>query len=229
MTASDPYRALAFLGPELLEELRQAGEEVRLPANTELLRPGAYVRVLPLVLEGLVKVYTQPEDKELLLYYIQPRESCVMSFHAVLHQSPSAVLARTEQDTTALLLPAERVPEWLRQYPAFNRLFFDLYNQRYQDLLETIGQLLHGKLEHRLLTHLRRHAAVHGAAVHGMEQHGQGKGSKGAAQNPPPIQRSHRALAGELGTAREVVTRTLHKLEADGKLRLDSDGIHLLP
>lgn len=201
------HRQLAFLGRDLVAEWLEAGQRAEVPGGTELVRLGQYVRVLPVVLEGLVKVYTRPDERELLLYYIQPAESCVMSFNAVLHGARSRFLARTETDSQLLLLPAERVPGWLHAHPVFNRLFFDLYDQRYADLLDTIGHLLVGRLDQRLLEHLRRLVAVTG-------EH--------------PVRRSHRELAGELGTAREVVTRTLHRLEADGSVRQEEGGIRLL-
>lgn len=39
---------------------------------------------------------------------------------------------------------------------------------------------------------------------------------------------SHRELANELGTAREVVSRLVKKLEKEGKLKQNQDSIEIL-
>jgi CRP/FNR family transcriptional regulator len=61
------------------------------------------------VLNGIIKVFIRYEDKELLLYYIQPRESCVMSFLAGIKNKPSRIFAVAEEACTLLLLPASNV------------------------------------------------------------------------------------------------------------------------
>jgi len=72
-------KSFSFLGDEALNQLLEIGTFQVIPEGTEILREGQYVKVVPLVIEGLIKVYTKQEDKELLLYYIQPEESCIMS------------------------------------------------------------------------------------------------------------------------------------------------------
>ncbi len=80
---------LLNLSQALQDQISKNSALVEIPAETEILREGQYVKVIPLVLEGLVKVFTKYEDKELLLYYIQPNESCIMSFTASLKNEPS--------------------------------------------------------------------------------------------------------------------------------------------
>ncbi len=74
------------------------------------------------------------------LYYIQPNESCIMSFSASLKNEPSRVYAITEENTSAILLPVDKIDRWIRQFPDFNSIFFQLYNLRYIELLETISR-----------------------------------------------------------------------------------------
>ena len=71
---------LPFLGENLMNELLTHSVVKEIPRGTEILRAEQYVKVLPIVLKGLVKVYSRFEERELLLYYIQPSQSCVMSF-----------------------------------------------------------------------------------------------------------------------------------------------------
>lgn len=198
---------LSFLNRELLDEILVKGIIKVFPPDTTLLREGQYVKVIPIVLEGLIKVFSSFDDKELLLYYIQPNESCIMSFAAGMQNSPSTVLAKTEAITTALLLPTNLVSDWSKKFPDLNRLFFQQYDLRYSELLETINHLLFDKMDTRVYDFLEKRVKL-------------------TDQNPIKI--SHREIANELGTAREVVSRVLKKLENDGRLEQLPSGIHLL-
>lgn len=198
---------LPNLSIALQEQIKNNAALVEITADTEILREGQYVKVIPLVLEGLVKVFTKYEDKELLLYYIQPNESCVMSFTASLKNEPSKVYAITDENCKLLLLPVDKVAQWIGEFPDLNNLFFQQYNLRYSDLLETINQLLFDKMDKRLLDYLKEKVAL-------------------TKKNPLKI--SHRQIASELGTAREVISRVMKKLEQEAKVKQLSTTIELL-
>ncbi len=200
-------RPFSSLPEALLRQIRAQCPPRRFEAGEELLREGQYVGAIPLVLEGLVKVYTRYEERELLLYYIEPEESCIMSFSAGMDQQPSQVYAQTEAPSELLLLPVAEVRRWMHDYPAFNGLFFQQYRQRYSELLETIHHVLFNKLHVRLYDHLKRKARLRGTGE---------------------LALSHQQLADELGTVREVITRTLKKLEAEGLVRQNGQRIELL-
>ena len=108
----------------LQEQIVGVSQVVEIAENTEILREGQYIKVIPLVIEGLLKVFAKYEDKELLLYYIQPNESCVMSFTASLKNEPSKVFAITEENTKLLLLPVDKVSKWIEEFPDLNKFIF---------------------------------------------------------------------------------------------------------
>jgi CRP/FNR family transcriptional regulator len=190
-------KILSFLKPDLVEKILQESTVQEFPKGTEILRAQQYVKVLPIVLDGLVKVYSKFEEKELLLYYIEPAQSCVMTFNAALKNSPSKVFATTETDSKIILIPVKLLPVWLQEYPDFNELFYTQYNLRYSELLETISHLLLDKMDKRLYDYLKK---------------------KSALTSTNSIKMSHSQIANELGTAREVITRVLKKLENEGKV-----------
>ncbi|HIP32331.1 MAG TPA: Crp/Fnr family transcriptional regulator [Crocinitomicaceae bacterium] len=177
------------------------------PSNTEILREGQYVKVIPIVITGLIKVFSRYEEKELLLYYIKPEESCIMSFAASLNNEPSKVFAVAEEDSTVLLLPVDKVAKWTKQFPDINNLFYQQYNLRYSELLTTINHLLFNKLDVRVLGFLQERSKLTGTKE---------------------LKISHRQIASELGTAREVVSRILKKLEAENHLKQHSNYIEIL-
>lgn len=198
---------LSHLNPDLVSEIMEVSIKKEIPQNTEILKEGQYVKVIPIVLEGLIKVFTRHEDKELLLYYIRPNESCIMSFAASLKNEKSRVFALTEEDTTAILLPVDKVSNLTKQYPDINTLFFQQYNLRYVELLDTIHHVLFEKMDKRLYNYLKEKVQL---------------------TNRNPLKISHRQIADELGTAREVISRVMKKLQNEGKLKQHSSSIEIL-
>ena len=77
-------KALSFLGNDLISEILDVSQIKEVPKGTEILLEGQYVKVIPIVIKGLIKVFSSFDEKELLLYYIQPNESCIMSFAAII-------------------------------------------------------------------------------------------------------------------------------------------------
>lgn len=198
---------LPHLGNDLQKAFAQEGILKEIPAHTEVMQEGKHVTLIPLVLEGLIKVYTRNEDRELLLYYIEPRESCVMSFLAGIKNQPSKIFATTELPSKLLLLPARSVETWVEKFPGLNYLFYDLYNTRYSELIDTLNQLIFQRLDVRIFEYLKEKSRVTGTRL---------------------LDLRHREIAQELGTSREVITRVLKKLEKEGKVKQTDKGLELI-
>jgi len=198
---------LPHIGLDLQEAFASEGVVKDVASRTEILQEGQHVTMIPLVLAGLIKVYTRNEERELLLYYIEPSESCVMSFLAGIKNQPSKIFAVTEEPTKMLLLPSRSVEKWIQQYPRLNTLFYDLYNTRYSELIDTLNQLIFQKLDSRIFEYLKDKSRVKSTRI---------------------LDLRHREIALELGTSREVITRVLKKLEKEGKVRQVENGIELI-
>lgn len=200
-------RYLPGFDNDLLEEIANYGLIKEVPAGVEVLKEGQYIKAIPIVLEGLVKVFTRAEEKELLLYYIGPAQSCIMSFSAGLSNTPSRIFAFTEDASALLLLPSDKLGKWIKQYPQINELFFQQYNLRYTEMLDTINSLLFDKLDQRLHNYLLEKSKLKGEKI---------------------LDIRHKQIAGELGTAREVITRVMKRLEQEGKVRQLPEGIEII-
>jgi CRP/FNR family transcriptional regulator len=207
ITHQEIEMGLGYFGKELTGKILEASVITDIAAGTEILREGQYIRSIPIVLRGLVKVCTRSENKELLLYYIRPFQSCVMSFSTGLKLGKSKAFAIAEEDSTILLIPADKVSKWITEYQKFNELFYNQFELRYLDLLETINQLLFDKLDKRLYDYLKEKVQLTG-------------------KNPVAI--THREIAGDLGSAREVISRIMKKLEKENKVQQLKDSIRVL-
>lgn len=166
-----------------------------------IVKTGSYLPFVPIVTKGLVKVYTTHEvdDKELLLYYIKPNESCIMTFNTALKGLPSRIEAVAEEDTELLLIPSEKMEYLMAKNKAFSSLFFNQFNLRYLDLLDTINSLVFESLDKRLLSYLKE---------------------KEVAAKGKLVELKHRDIANDLGTAREVISRLLKRLETEKKIEV---------
>jgi CRP/FNR family transcriptional regulator len=207
LESNEIKKYLPGFGEELIQEISNHGVIKEVPAGVEILKEGQYIKAIPIVLEGLVKVFTRIEEKELLLYYIGSKQSCIMSFSAGLSNAPSRIFAITEDASTLLLLPTDKLNSWVKQYPQVNELFFQQYNLRYTEMLDTINSLLFEKMDQRLYNYLVEKSKL--------------KGEK-------TLLIRHKQIAAELGTAREVVTRVMKRLEQEGKVRQLPEGIQIL-
>ncbi len=198
---------LAFLGKELTSKILEVSSVVEFEKDIEILKEGQYVKVIPIVIKGLLKVFTRQEDKELLLYYIKPSESCIMSFSASISNDKSTVYAKTAESSILLIIPADKIEMLTKLYPEFNTLFHQQFKVRYNDLLDTINQLVFTNLDQRLYHFLKETSII---------------------RKENPVHISHREIANELGTAREVITRVMKKLEKEYKVVQNSDSIKIL-
>ena len=207
MNAHQLKQLLPFLELPFVEVLLKECTVMEIPEGQEIIKQHGFTPGVPIVLDGLIKVTTQQDDRALLLYYIQPGQSCVMSFSSCLKGSPSQIFATTVEATKALLVPLQKLEIWLKQYPSFNALFYAQFDTRYSDLLGNIQQLLFHKIDQRLYDYLKNKSDLSQKAV---------------------LKTTHQHIANDLATAREVVSRTLKKLEKEGKVRITTQGIKVL-
>jgi len=89
----------------------------------ELTREGQKVNYIPILISGIVKVYSLNDGKELLYYYIEPSESCIMTFSSIFSDRISKIYAISEERSEVLLLPVSPFLTWLIKYPRLNQFF----------------------------------------------------------------------------------------------------------
>ena len=198
---------LPFLELPFIEVLLEECALINIPKGDEIIKQDGFTPGVPIVLKGLIKVATQNDARSLLLYYIQPGQSCIMSFSSCLKGNPSQIFAVTQEDSTVLLVPREKIQSWLKKYPSLNTLFYSQFETRYTDLLGNIQQLLFHKIDQRLYDYLK---------------------SKSLLLGEQTIKITHQRIANDLATAREVISRTLKKLEKEGKITQSLEGISLM-
>lgn len=186
-----------FLEKELKEEIILHGEMKVIPKGVYVVKEGEYLDFLPVILDGLIKMYAVEDEVEFLLYYIHPNECCILSFNHLFSQEPVRFSAKTENETSVLCLPVLKVKEWFVKYPSFSKIILKDFQRNYEDLLKTTKQIVCYKIEDRLIQYLQKKASL---------------------QDDNMIRLSHQQIASDLGTSREVISRITKKLESSNLL-----------
>lgn len=193
--------------PELIAELEEKGKYIKLSAGEAIMDVGQTIRTMPIILSGTIRVSRiDDEGKELLLYYVNPNESCAMSFTCCMQHRPSEIKAEADDDVEIIALPVAVMDEWLMKYSTWKNFVMKTIQDRFNELLKAIDQIAFQKLDERLVHYLKEKSKVTGSNV---------------------INLSHEQIANDLATSRVVVSRLLKKLENDKKLLLYRNQIKL--
>ena len=201
-TFPDIYEAearAAILEASTLEEL-QAGDI--------WMDIGGYIKKIPLVLHGSLKLLREDDNgNEMLLYFVGVGETCAMSLTCCNSGARSSIRVVAEEDTVLLALPARLMDEYTERFRSWKSFVMLTYQRRFEELLRTVDGIAFQKLDARILDLLRERVRKNGDRT---------------------IITTHQELANELNSSREVISRLLKAMERDGLVKLGRQRIELL-
>lgn len=190
------------------KSIREAGIVKQFKVGETILQEQSKVRSIPFIIQGRVKVMQSDDDyREMLLYYLQPGETCIMSLLGGLFDSPAHVKAVAEEDTEVVFISVNEFQELVKEDPQWLNYIFKVYHQRYTELLEVVNHIAFKKMDERILQFLQKKSKVSGS-------------------NELSI--THEQIAQELGTAREVISRLLKQMEVEGLVELERNKVILM-
>jgi CRP/FNR family transcriptional regulator, anaerobic regulatory protein len=207
MTLQNIYRGV--FEPNLLAELENC-PVVDLPTGTIMRQPeNKRVRLTPLVLQGAIKVSRIDETgKEITLYRIESGETCFLTVTASLANNfgnIDGLRAIVEAPTKMISITDEQIRIWHEKYKTWRTFVAQMYNSRLVQFFSLVDALAFKSVETRMIEKL-----------------------KSLSELNNPITVTHSDLASQLGTAREVVSRLLKRLEQDGKVKLGNKKIEVI-
>jgi CRP/FNR family transcriptional regulator len=195
------YPALARVKPSLAE-LGPTLAPFQVPAGTVLFHEASPCQGFPLVLEGEIKVSRSSGDgRTLELYRVLPGELCLVSSSCLFRSQPLSAQGIATKASTLLLIPPAIFARWLEE-PAFRDEVLGLFAERMADLTALVDAVAFRKLDQRLARALLGRGTV--------------------------LSLTHQALADELGTVREIVTRLLRRFEREGWVELAREQVRIL-
>lgn len=194
------FPPLAKLEPRHLDRLLQASALRHAPDGAVLFIPRQHCEGFPLVLQGCVKVSkTSASGREIVLYRVDPGEACVMSGGCLLGNADYSATATAEGDVELLAMPGPVFQQLILESAPFRGFVFGMYGRRLGEIMELVEEIAFRKLDARLANLL--------------------------AHRGPVIAETHQKLADELGSVREVVSRTLRSFEQRGWITTERERI----
>lgn len=185
--------------------LRAAAICKQIPRGAVLFRPGDECVLFPLIVSGTVRVQRVTESgREIVLYRVSNNETCILTTASLLSDDAYAAEGVAETDVTAYIVPAERFATLMNNSSGFRALVFDGYSKRIATLMSRIEEIVCTPINVRLAERL--------LAIKGPDNR---------------IAVTQQALAADLGTAREVVGRTLKIFERAGWVKLSRGGAEI--
>src|SRR5690554_360059 len=193
---------------DLIDQINQVGILKKVKEGDVLMEIGDYLRSMPLLVSGAIKILREDTNgDELLLYFLERGDTCAMSLTCCLGHSKSEIRAIAELDTTLIMIPVQKMEEWTGKYKSWRNFVMTSYHSRLMEMLETIDSIAFMNMDERLVKYLRDKQKVGGE---------------------PVINSTHQEIAYELHTSRVVVSRLLKKLENFGKIELNRNSIRII-
>lgn len=186
---------------ELQQEIANVGKLMHFKAGEVIMDYGNYIKLVPLVVEGAVRVTREdPEEgRELLLYFLQPGEACSMSFTCCMVNKKSEIRTEAEDDTSLIAIPIRYMDDWMTRYQSWKNFVMTTYDRKILDLVRVVDSISFKNLDKRMMEYLKKRVAATGNRV---------------------ISASHQDIATDLNVTREAVSRLLKNLEKEGIVKL---------
>lgn len=189
----------------LVDSILTSSRYMSAPPDTLLLSEGQYCPGLILMLAGEKRVYKATETgREITLYTVDPGEFCILTASSTLSNTPYPANAKSITQVEMLVVPPDKFQEYISQYQEMRDLIFSHISKNFTDVMELITEVTFKRMDERLLDYL-------------IEKSEDGK-----------LYATHQAIANELGTAREVVSRLLKDFERKGIVILSRSYIQLV-
>lgn len=193
---------------ELLSEVLSIGEYRKVHEGEELIDIGSYIKFMPLIISGAIKILREDENgDELALYFIEQGDTCAMTITCCLGQTKSKIRAVAETETELLMVPIQKISDWMKKYQSWQNFILQSYHERMQELLEAIDTIAFLNMDERLFKYLKEKAIVNKSEV---------------------VSVTHKEIANDLHTSRVVISRLLKALENKGEIELNRNQVTIL-
>jgi CRP/FNR family transcriptional regulator len=193
---------------DLIDEIIEVGTYKKVKENDLLLDLGDKFDKIPLILSGAIKI--SREDKngdEIVLYFLERGDTCTITFGSGLNSVKSKVRGVAEKDSEVVLIPVEKLEEWMVKYKSWRNFVIDSYNIRLSEMLEAIDTLAFLKMDKRLYKYLTDKVKIMRSST---------------------LNTTHQHIAQDLNTSRVVISRLLKQLENEKKIKLHRNKIEVL-
>ena len=179
---------------------------VVLPPEYEVFHEGEACKNYIFVLEGATRVYKLFESgREMVLYRLGKGETCSLTTSVLLAGGLYPANAVTEMETQAVLIPSSEFHAVFNSSTIFREYVCRVFGGRIRDMIMLLEAVTTRNVNIRLARWLLENRSPENT-----------------------VEVSHRELAFELGTAREVISRHLREFEKTSWVRLSRKNIEVI-
>jgi CRP/FNR family transcriptional regulator len=197
------YPSLASAPADMRDAALDQAQVRQVPAGAVLFDDRQPCEAFPMLIEGVIRVSkAAPSGRELQLYRVLPGESCVITSSCLLGHVAYNARGVAETGLTLVTLSARAFARLIAAHEPFRVYVFSLFSERLAELMALVEAVAFQRLDQRLAALLL------------------GKGKVVAA--------THQALADELGSVREIVSRLLKSFADQGLVALGRERIEIL-
>ena len=197
-----------LLEKDLISEIEELGVFKTFKEDTTIIEVGDYIKSMPLLISGAIKILREDEKgDEIVLYYLEKGDTCAMTLSCCMGQTKSKIRAVAETNVELIMLPKEKMAEWLGKYKTWQSYILQTYHNRMDELLEALDTIAFLKMDERLFKYLKDKAMVTHNDV---------------------LNVTHKQISEDLHTSRVVISRLLKKLENESKIQLFRNSIKVL-
>lgn len=197
----------AIFEPALIAEITSVAKLIEFKEGDVLIDIGKYVKTMPLLIHGAIKIMREDFDEgELLLYFIERGDTCAMTLACCMGETKSEIRAIAETDGLVAMIPIKYMETWMAKYHSWRAFVFSSYNGRLNEMLSAIDNIAFTKMDQRLYNYLLETAKINSSNT---------------------INKTHQEIAYELNSSRVVVSRLLKALENEGKVKLSRNSIFI--
>lgn len=201
----DRFPGLSRLPPDLRDALVTGSKVIYVCEGTVIFSPGQSADNLLLLLEGTVRVSQHSDTgRDIFLYRVNAGESCVLTTACMMAFEDYSAEGVAETDVTAVAIPRQTFDDLAARSPVFREFIFTAYSRRITDLFTLIDQIVFQRMDVRLAGRLLELA------------------------KDDEVKATHQALGVELGTAREVISRTLADFQRRGWIEQSRGTVRLV-
>lgn len=189
-----------------IKEFQSSAFLANIPAGRDVFLEGDRIEAIALLISGVVRVYKIGETgREITLYRFGNGSSCILTANAILSQNTFPAIATVEQDSEAVMIPANVFREWVKKHDLWRDFVFDLLSQRLSTVMVVVDEVVFQRMDRRVATYLLKRS-----------------------KNENPIHVTQQQIASDLGSSREVISRLMEDFIAEGSIRSGRGSIEVL-
>ena len=193
---------------ELLQKISEVANIMSFDKNDIIIDIGESLKQIPLLINGNIKVLREDKNgEELLLYVLETGDTCAMSLTCCMAKSASKIRAVADEDTNVIMIPLKYMQLWFNSNQSWRNFILEIYQERFDEMLETIDSIAFLKMDARLYKYLTDKVKLTASTT---------------------LNITHQEIAEDLHTSRVVISRLLKQLENEEKIKLGRHKIEIL-